>query len=177
MVAAEKIGALRLWAPGSRGGRNPFWLLRGRINGRDIEVSTKTDDHDAAVAFAREFERRAVVAFDERLAIDPDQIEMWLDLMLEQVTKGLDQLLGLRGAPLPESGVYFLFEGNVLRYVGQSHRLAARIRFHQDERKLPFDSWAAVPVPRRFLDVVEALYIARYQPFFNRGVRGRTNRE
>ena len=38
---------LKLWPPGSRKG-NRSWVIRGTVNGRDIEVSTKTTDKKAA---------------------------------------------------------------------------------------------------------------------------------
>ncbi len=47
---------LKLWPPGSRK-ENPFYVVRGTIDGRNIEVSTKTRDKAAANKFARELER------------------------------------------------------------------------------------------------------------------------
>jgi integrase len=47
---------LRLVGPGKRKG-NRFWLVRGAIDGRDIEVSTKTSNRAAAEKFRKDIER------------------------------------------------------------------------------------------------------------------------
>jgi len=47
---------LKLIPPGQRRG-NPFFLLRGSVGGRELEVSTKTADRKAARRFKAEFER------------------------------------------------------------------------------------------------------------------------
>ncbi|MDB5406603.1 MAG: integrase/recombinase family protein [Rhodospirillales bacterium] len=52
---------IHLIAPGKRKG-NRFYLVRGQIGGRDIEVSTKTRDPEAAARFKVELERRALDA-------------------------------------------------------------------------------------------------------------------
>lgn len=48
-----------LFPPGTRKG-NRFFVVRGKIDGRDVEVSTKTRDETAARIFALEFERRCL---------------------------------------------------------------------------------------------------------------------
>jgi integrase len=50
---------LRLVAPGKRKG-NKFWLVRGSIDGRDYEVSTKARDKAAAERFKKELERELI---------------------------------------------------------------------------------------------------------------------
>lgn len=47
---------LRLIAPGTRKG-NPFWIVRGTVGDRNIEVSAKTRDKAVARTFARDLER------------------------------------------------------------------------------------------------------------------------
>jgi integrase len=47
---------LKLVPPGTRKG-NPFWLVRGEVGGRSIEISTKARDKAAAKKFAVELER------------------------------------------------------------------------------------------------------------------------
>jgi integrase len=47
---------LKLVPPGTRKG-NPFWLVRGEVGGRSIEISTKARDKAAARKFAAELER------------------------------------------------------------------------------------------------------------------------
>lgn len=46
-----------IFPPGSRKG-NRFWLVRGKVDGRDIEFSTKTRDETSARILALEFERK-----------------------------------------------------------------------------------------------------------------------
>lgn len=48
---------LYLVPPGKRRG-NPFWILRGEVGGRDIEVSTKTRDKAAAQEYRNRYEAR-----------------------------------------------------------------------------------------------------------------------
>ena len=47
--------ALKLIPPGKRG---PFYIVRGTVNGRRIEVSTKTRDEEAARQFKKRLERQ-----------------------------------------------------------------------------------------------------------------------
>ena len=46
---------LELIPPGRRK-NNPFYIVRGTINGRDIEISTKTRDETAARIFKNDLE-------------------------------------------------------------------------------------------------------------------------
>lgn len=57
---------LRLIPPGTRKG-NPYYLVRGTLLGRQVEVSAKTADPRAAKRFARELERRAAAEPAEEL--------------------------------------------------------------------------------------------------------------
>src|SRR5438309_925486 len=50
---------LRLIPPGKRKG-NRWYLVRGAIDGRDIEVSTKTRDRAAAERFRKDLERELI---------------------------------------------------------------------------------------------------------------------
>ena len=52
---ARRKCPLELIPPGKRK-NNPFYLIRGTINGRDVEISTKTRDETAARIFKSEFE-------------------------------------------------------------------------------------------------------------------------
>jgi hypothetical protein len=47
--------------PGHRKG-NPYYLVRGTIDGREREVSTKTRDKTAARQFAKELERKLLAS-------------------------------------------------------------------------------------------------------------------
>lgn len=78
----------------------------------------------------------------------------------------------------PHSGVYFLFDGFTLVYVGLSVNVAARLRAHRmnyfdrTSRVIWFTLWAAIEVPEYWLEEVESHYIAEHQPPLNiRGIR------
>lgn len=70
-------------------------------------------------------------------------------------------------------GVYFLFKGEVLQYVGQSRNIQYRVSQHlYSMRPLLdkadwFDSISAIWVPKDFLDRIEAIYIANHRPPMN----------
>lgn len=66
----------------------------------------------------------------------------------------------------PRSAVYFLISQGVIVYVGQTRSLAARIEAHRIDKQ--FDRVLFMPVPRRQLDWVEASYIDRIRPKYNR---------
>lgn len=61
------------------------------------------------------------------------------------------------------SGVYFLFDGDALVYVGQSCYIASRISQHRHAWR-PFTTWGAVPVPGDLLTHVETAYIRTLRP-------------
>lgn len=66
-----------------------------------------------------------------------------------------------------ESGIYFLFAGFELLYVGQSVSIASRLRSHA----IRFNMYATICLPRHWLDKVEHHYIVAHQPPLNtRGV-------
>ena len=79
-------------------------------------------------------------------------------------------------------GVYFLFLGDSLQYVGQSKNIQSRLSQHICSMRpiLPiadwFDSLAAIWVPRDFLDTVEGYYITTFKPPRNDQQRGLTER-
>ena len=75
-----------------------------------------------------------------------------------------------RAAPLPAgcggSGVYALFHGNELVYIGQAVNVAARIGQHFDSKQ--FTAASYVSVPRDKLNVVERLLLDVFMPRLNR---------
>jgi hypothetical protein len=85
----------------------------------------------------------------------------------------------LRGRPLllseirqlPELsiGIYFLFQGDALQYIGQSSAVYERVSTHRRQRKIPFDNWRFVNTTLAELDTVEATYIHAFRPPYNRG--------
>ena len=65
-------------------------------------------------------------------------------------------------------GVYFLFDGDEMVYIGQSRDILLRLRVHEADATKPFDRWAYVDVPEKDLMDVEARYIRMFQPPYNR---------
>lgn len=66
------------------------------------------------------------------------------------------------------SGVYFLFKGDELLYVGQTKKVLARVFAHQT---LDYDGYAFLEYHDSILDVAEAEYISKLNPRFNRQAR------
>lgn len=71
-----------------------------------------------------------------------------------------------------KSGVYALYHGRTLQYIGRSHDL--RLRLKEWERKhyykneyVPFGSYAWFRVSKNQLSKVEADLIGYYQPYYN----------
>ena len=75
-----------------------------------------------------------------------------------------------KAAPLPTGcggpGVYALFHGNELVYVGQAVNVAARIGQHFDSKQ--FTAASYVSVPRDQLNLVERLLLDVFLPRLNR---------
>jgi hypothetical protein len=71
-------------------------------------------------------------------------------------------------------GIYFLFSGSNLQYVGQSSNVFLRVASHERAKAIPFDHWTFIPASlEKDLDYIEADYIRTHQPPFNRGLRNR----
>lgn len=76
-------------------------------------------------------------------------------------------------------GVYFLFRGTTIVYVG-SGRVQDRILWHLNKKQKRFDSVSYFKTPRYLMRELERQYIERLQPEYNiRGVaeRDRASRE
>lgn len=69
---------------------------------------------------------------------------------------------------IPCSGVYFLFEGDEVVYVGQGANPMARINTHLIDKK--FDSYYVVPCDEENLNQTEAEYITKYLPKYNKSM-------
>lgn len=63
-------------------------------------------------------------------------------------------------------GVYFLFDGPELVYVGHSGYVRQRIGQHRAMQR-SFTRWGAVPVPHPLLAPIESAYIAALRPAQN----------
>lgn len=72
-----------------------------------------------------------------------------------------------------DSGIYFLFRGDELRYVGQSKYIKQRLNRHGYPPPKTFDhvewftDYACIWVPQMFLDSVESYYLHKYDPPIN----------
>lgn len=67
----------------------------------------------------------------------------------------------------PVTGIYFLFLGHELVYIGQSTNVFARVATHYLDPKKEFDCWNFVPVARPLLDREERRLIRRHKPRLN----------
>lgn len=75
-----------------------------------------------------------------------------------------------RGLPVPECGIYFLFGGDALLYIGLSNTMNWRLHAHfmkrvdDTDNAIWFDSVATIAVPEPCLRRVEKHYIRRERP-------------
>lgn len=64
-------------------------------------------------------------------------------------------------------GVYFLFQGLRIVYVGRSADCLRRIIEHKRDRSKAFDRYAIQRCRQKDLGPLEALYIAKFRPKYN----------
>lgn len=94
--------------------------------------------------------------------------------MIERDEELVDYLLkNARVEPLQlVSGVYFLFEGEEVVYVGESNDVFLRVRTHFSDPRMKFDKWAYLKIPADERREVELEYIRMFQPHLNtRGIK------
>ena len=63
-------------------------------------------------------------------------------------------------------GVYFLFDDDELVYIGQSENILSRIASHLNDKR--FDSYNFIECQYGNLDALEAKYILKYNPKYNK---------
>lgn len=68
---------------------------------------------------------------------------------------------------IPRCGIYFLFSGEDLVYVGQSTNIPARLSSHMGKGGIEFDSYTCIGCQPHRLDELEALYTLKFQPKAN----------
>jgi hypothetical protein len=68
------------------------------------------------------------------------------------------------------SGVYYLYEGGVVQYIGQSRNVYARIAQHMAGAAFTFDMFAIQPCEQCELLRLEAEAIHRHMPRWNRDI-------
>jgi hypothetical protein len=83
----------------------------------------------------------------------------------------LATIRGLSLHPVPPQmiGVYFLFRGEELQYIGESVDVISRVLTHKQEGRIPFDCWVFLPMDSnkdRRRDI-ELIYIRHYTPPYN----------
>jgi hypothetical protein len=152
-----------LCAPRTRK-NNPFYLVRGTANGRDFEVSSKTSNKAEAREFAENFCRNAEESFAEGRSL-ADRVAQLLTISLSGIIDGNN--------PQVKCGIYFLMNGPEILYVGQSHDIKARIKAHREKKfgeRIPFTNTSAIACSLEDLNLLEAAYIHRYRPKFNRNI-------
>ena len=69
-------------------------------------------------------------------------------------------------------GVYFLFKKDKIVYVGQSQNIKERINTHK-KNKL-FDCWNYIEVLGGNINEIEADYILKYNPIYNKSIHTNT---
>ena len=67
------------------------------------------------------------------------------------------------------SGVYFLFHGDTLQYVGESSKIYMRIGDHKGAKNIPFDRYAIIECEIQQLRIIiEKINIWQYNPPYNK---------
>ena len=90
--------------------------------------------------------------------------------MLNMEVVDIDEATALSCNTVPfrlEPMIYFLFDGGVLVYIGQSINLCSRISQHVLDGEKRFDKVAAFSVPKKDLNMVEDINIYKYKPIYN----------
>lgn len=99
----------------------------------------------------------------------------WFHHHHERFLRSLDQIRGARaayedGAGPEGEGIYFLFDGDALQYVGQSRAIATRLvqHFYPNPPSLLIAPWlshfSAIWAPLDLLNTVEGYYIHLLRP-------------
>ncbi len=80
----------------------------------------------------------------------------------------LQEIRRLARAGRCAAGVYFLWLGDQLQYIGKSVSVSHRIEQHRRQVKIQFDSCNFLPLEPIEIGFTERAYIDRYAPPFNR---------
>ena len=70
-----------------------------------------------------------------------------------------------------EGGIYFLYQGERVVYVGISKRPLTRINTHRRDKGKTFDSYSVIHAPWEGIERVEAQYIQKLEPMYNKALR------
>jgi len=93
----------------------------------------------------------------------------WLQKNKDKYLFDLSHIQSLRGTETPpcESGIYFLFVGDDLTYVGRSRYLSKRLEEHHKTMHQPHDCWAWIVAPDLVIQHLELNYWLRFKPPYN----------
>ena len=97
-------------------------------------------------------------AIDSRVNSEPREDDLLSVGRLLQRSKSLKKI----------SGVYFLFHGSTLMYIGKSLHVHERIAKHMRDRVFGFDAYTIVAAPKSQIGDLEARYIRALSPTFNK---------
>ena len=68
--------------------------------------------------------------------------------------------------PQLHSGVYFLFKGDEIVYIGKSINIIGRVMSHTKDKD--FDTWCYIPIDELEQGPIEEMAIQRYKPKYNK---------
>ena len=71
-------------------------------------------------------------------------------------------------------GIYFLYDGDELVYVGQAENVLVRLSAHRKETSKEFDSFSWISMPNGNLNQTKAEYISQYRPRLNKNLPANT---
>jgi hypothetical protein len=142
---------------------------------RHLKTFVQRDDADAWLAAVREVIAVARQVNSLRMLANSSPVVQELITHDDAPTgvisslrlKAMDEIL--EWEPPVASGVYFLFDGGQLQYVGRAVNVYSRTAQHKKVNSIPFDIWRYIPFLEDDLDAAEAAYIRLYKPPFNLG--------
>jgi excinuclease UvrABC nuclease subunit len=65
------------------------------------------------------------------------------------------------------TGVYLLFQGDTIVYIGKAIDIMNRIRTHKVERVKIFDSFSFIEIPKEEIHIWERVLINKFNPIYN----------
>jgi hypothetical protein len=151
------------------------WVFRFKEAGKLREMGLGSL-HTIGLAEAREKARDCRrMRLDGADPIEERRRQRAEKLKTKEVPQAEERYLSLteiKELPRPtESGIYFLFLGGALQYIGQSANVFTRVAAHRKGGAISFDDWVVISAPLGDLDAIEANYIRKFKPPFNRGLR------
>lgn len=66
------------------------------------------------------------------------------------------------------SGIYFLFDGDEVVYIGKSTNIHNRLNSHEHDRQKKWDSFTFLEVEGIFSGALESIFIGSYRPRYNK---------